>query len=127
MKRTLLSSAFAMLFCVVLIASPLSETRTIPGNYATIAEAVTALNGGTVPDGGITINVAAGHTESITAPILLTATGREGSQIVFIKSGAGANPLITRTDAGTVSTTTPGNHGDGVFILQGSEIGRAHV
>lgn len=121
MKRSLLCFAFVFTLGTALFAGTFNQVKTIPGDYATINEAVAALNGGTVPDGGITFNVAAGHTESVTAPIILTATGRDGSPVVFIRSGAGANPLITRTDAGTVSVTTPGNHGDGVLVLNGSD------
>jgi hypothetical protein len=121
MKIHLFSLTAGILFSQMILCAPPAETKTIPGDYATLAEAVTALNSGTVPDGGITFNIASGHTESLTAPIILTATGREGSPVTFIKSGTGTNPLIIRTDAGTVSVTTPGNHGDGVLILQGSD------
>lgn len=96
-------------------------TKTIPGDFATIAAAVSALNSGTIATGGVTFNVSAGHTETSTAAIILTATGRSGSAITFRKSGTGNNPLVTRTDAGSVNTTTVGNHGDGVIIIEGSD------
>lgn len=102
------------------IAQPLSGNYTIPGSYATISAAVTALNTNGI-SGWVVFNVAAGYTESITAPILLTATGTAANTITFQKSGAGANPLITRTDAGTLSTSTLGGQGDAIIIIQGSD------
>ena len=99
----------------------ISGTKTIPGDYATIAAAVNELNNGVVGSGGAIINVDAGHTESISSPILLTATGTLANPIVFQKNGTGENPLITRTDAGSVSTSTLGSHGDGIIIIEGSD------
>ena len=103
------------------IGNLISGVKTIPGNYATISAAVAELNNSVIGTGGVTFNVAAGYTESITAPIILTATGSSSNPIIFQKSGSGNNPLVTRTDAGTVTTSTIGNHGDGVIILEGSD------
>ena len=80
---------------------------TIPGTYATISAAITALNlPGGVPAGGVTFDVAAGYTETLTAPLSITATGTATDQIIFQKNPAtsGANPLITAY----VGTGTPG-------------------
>jgi trimeric autotransporter adhesin len=99
----------------------LSGTKTIPGDYATIATAVTALNSSGVGAGGVTFNVAADYTESIITPILLTATGTSSAPIVFQKSGSGANPKVTRTDGGTLATSTLGGQGDAIIIIQGSD------
>lgn len=99
----------------------LTGVKTIPGDYATISAAVTDLNLLGVGSGGVTFNVAAGFTESITAPITITATGTAGNTIVFQKSGAGANPLVTRTDAGTLATTALGADGDAIFRMNGTD------
>lgn len=99
----------------------LSGSKSIPGDYATIADAVTALNSGGVGAGGVTFNVAAGHTESISSAITITATGTSGNAIVFQKSGAGANPLITRTDAGSNTTSTLGGMGDPIIQMSGTD------
>ena len=99
----------------------LTGTKTIPGDYATIAAAVTALNTSGVGCGGVTFNVAAGYTESTTAPIIITATGSSGNAIVFQKSGGGANPKVTRTDAGTLSTSTLGGDGDAIIRMEGTD------
>ena len=99
----------------------LTGTKTIPGDYATIAAAVVDLNTQGVGSGGVTFNVAAGYTESTTADITITATGTAGNAIVFQKSGVGANPLITRTDAGLNTTTTLGGLGDAIIRLDGTD------
>ncbi|QQS35336.1 MAG: hypothetical protein IPM56_13930 [Ignavibacteriales bacterium] len=75
----------------------LTGTKTIPGDYATIAAAITDLNTQGVGTGGVTFNVAAGYTETLTSETAgtITATGTLTDQIIFQKSGVGANPLIT--------------------------------
>jgi hypothetical protein len=103
------------------IGTILSGTKTIPANYATIAAAVTALNNGVVGSGGVTFNVAADHTESSTSAIIVTQNGTAANPVIFQKSGAGNNPLVTHTGAGTVSTSTLGQHADGVIILEGAD------
>ncbi|MBS1758751.1 MAG: HYR domain-containing protein, partial [Bacteroidetes bacterium] len=113
------------LLITVFIASianaQLIGSKSIPGDYATIAAAVTDLNTQGVGAGGVTFNVAGGYTESITAPIAITATGTLANPIVFQKSGGGANPLVTRTDAGSNATSTIGGLGDAVISLSGTD------
>lgn len=90
--------------------------NTVPGTFATIEAAVSALNASGVGAGGATINVAAGHTETPAGPLVLTmATNgpNAANPLVIQKSGVGANPLITAFSPG-VSTTL-----DGIFILNG--------
>ncbi|NWG28818.1 MAG: hypothetical protein HXY48_09830 [Ignavibacteriaceae bacterium] len=101
----------------------LSGSYTIPGTpFATVKSAIDSLNLVGVGSGGVTINVTAGYTESVSDSVfILTATGTVSSPIVFQKSGAGSNPLITRTDAGTKTTSTFGGQGDAVIIIQGSD------
>ncbi|MFZ4520578.1 MAG: hypothetical protein ACOYNC_02665 [Bacteroidales bacterium] len=53
----------------------LTGAKSIPGDYATIALAIADLNAQGVGAGGVYFNVAAGHTETITAPLSITATG----------------------------------------------------
>ncbi|MCX6165039.1 MAG: hypothetical protein NTU73_09335, partial [Ignavibacteriae bacterium] len=120
-----LFTLFGIAMCFILLGNSssfaqLNGTYTIPGSYATISAAVTAVNSAGV-SGPVIFNVAAGFTESIAAPILLTATGTVANTITFQKSGAGANPLITRTDAGSNTTSTLGGQGDAIIIIQGSD------
>jgi hypothetical protein len=99
-------------------AQPLTGTKNIPGDYASIAAAVADLNTNGVGTGGVTFNVAAGHTETILSTIVLTATGTAANPIVFQKSGVGANPQITAY----TGTSTPGSASpDGIWALSGSD------
>lgn len=109
--------AMALLLFVAYTASAqITGVNTVPGTFATIEAAVTALNTFGVGAGGATINVAAGYTETPTAPLVLTITNNSpnaANPLVIQKSGVGANPLITAFTPG-VSTTL-----DGIFILNG--------
>jgi hypothetical protein len=87
--------------------STLAGTKTVGGggtpDYPTIAAAIAALNLNGVGPGGVTFNVAGGHTETFataTAGYITATNGSADSPIVFQKSGAGANPIITAA-AGT--------------------------
>ncbi len=106
----------------------LSGIKNIPGSggpndYATLADAITALNTNGVGAGGVTFNITAGYTENTTAQLTITATGIAGNAIIFRKDPLtpGANPLITRTDAGSNSTSTLSGMGDGVIRLDGTD------
>jgi hypothetical protein len=100
----------------------LSGTYSIPGTpFATIKAAADSLNIVGVGAGGVTFNVAGGHTETVTAPITITATGTAGNPITFQRSSGSANPLVTRTDAGTLTTSTLGGAGDAVIRIEGSD------
>jgi hypothetical protein len=116
MKKLLLL-CFALIFMQMTFGQ-LTGTKTIPGDYATIQAAITALNAQGVGSGGVTFNVAAGYTETITAVISLTATGTAANPVIFQKSGAGTNPLITAY----VGTNTPGSAiTDGIWNFIGSD------
>lgn len=70
--------------------------------------------------GGVIIEVPAGHTETLSGRIELTATGTLADPIVIRKDPAtsGANPVLT-SYVGTVAT--PSSIADGFFILSGSD------
>ncbi|GAB3830642.1 hypothetical protein GCM10028821_19310 [Hymenobacter jeollabukensis] len=91
----------------------LTGTKAIPGDYASLSAAITDLNTAGVGTGGVTFNVAAGYTET-AANLTITATGTAANPIVFQKSGAGANPLIS---AGVGTSTSL----DGVIRLSGAD------
>lgn len=100
-KQFLLSILVAF---VLPVFGQLTGVKTIPGNYASIEAAIADLNTQGVGAGGVTFNVAAGHTEtfsSLTAGTITTQTGTSTSPIVFQKSGAGLNPKITAPLTGT--------------------------
>ena len=123
MKKSLLITLAMMV--AGLSFGQLTGNKAIPGTpptgYATIAAAVADLNTQGVGTGGVTFNVAAGYTENITAPLQITATGTAANPIVFQKSGAGGNPVVTRTDAGSSTTSTFGGLGDAIVRLDGTD------
>lgn len=106
-------------FANAIKAQPLSGSYTIPGSYASIQAAVTALNTNGVGTGGATFDVAAGYTETLTATIALTATGTIANPIVFQKSGVGANPLITAYVGTLLASSTTSV--DGMWSFTGSD------
>lgn len=115
MKKYLFLVVLAM-FLSSLGFAQLTGIKTIPGNYATVAAAITDLNLQGVGTGGVTFNLTAGLTEtfsSSTAGQITTLTGSAANPILFQKSGSGANPLITAaTGTGTM---------DAVFAIGGCD------
>ncbi|MFA5010440.1 MAG: T9SS type A sorting domain-containing protein [Ignavibacteria bacterium] len=123
MKNFIITSISLLIFiCAQNVKSqPISGAKTIPGDYASISSAINALNTNGVGSGGVTFNVTAGYTESTSAQLTITATGTTTSPIIFQKSGSGTNPKITRTDAGTKTTTSVGGDGDGIIQFYGTD------
>ena len=108
-----LAVALLALMSATTARAQLTGPKTIPGDYATVAAAITALNAQGVGAGGVTFNIAAGYSET-AANLVVTATGTAANPIVFQKSGTGTNPIIT---AGVgVSTTV-----DAVIALAGAD------
>jgi hypothetical protein len=106
--------SFFVLFSIISYAQ-LNGTKSIPGDYATIEAAIAQLNLQGVGSGGVTFNIAAGHTETFTSPDagVITASGTQSDKIIFQKFGTGSNPLIT---AATGSGTT-----DGIIKITGGD------
>lgn len=96
----------------------LSGIKSIPGDYATIALAVNDLNLQGVGAGGVTFNVAAGHTEILSGKITMTATGTAANPIIFQKSGVGTNPVL---NAYIGTEAIPSVVADGFWVLAGSD------
>ncbi len=115
----------ALSLFLVSAGQPLSGVYSIPGTspggFATLAIAIDALNTHGAGGNGVTFNINADYSESVTAPLILTATGTESTPIIFTKSGNGANPIITRTDGGTLTTSVLGGQGDAVILIQGTD------
>lgn len=115
MKKALFILIVALFFSAVSFAQ-LTGVKTIPGDYATVATAITALNASGVGTGGVTFNVAAGYTETFASPIagrITTLTGSSANPIVFQKSGAGNNPLIT--------SGTGNSYADAIIAIAGCD------
>jgi trimeric autotransporter adhesin len=90
----------------------LSGTKSIPGDFASIADAITNLNSLGVGSGGVVFEITPGHLETGYLPVI-TATGTSANPIVFKKNGTGLNPKIT---AGIGTGTM-----DGIIRLLGSD------
>jgi len=115
-KIVLIASLILLLSCSIF--AQLTGTKSIPGDYSTIAAAISALNSQGVGNGGVIFNVAAGYTETFTtfnAGTITTVTGSETHPIVFQKSGTGANPVIT------AMLLTGSGLTDGIIMLQGTD------
>lgn len=99
-------------------------TNTVPSlaaSYISLSSAVSALNSVTAINGPVTFNMNSGTTESSTAQITLTQAGSILYPITFQKAGSNANPKLTRTDAGTNTTTGVGGFGDAVLRIDGTD------
>lgn len=91
----------------------LTGTKNIPGDYATLAAAVTDLNAQGVGGGGVILNLVAGNPE--TAPAggySITATGTLADQITIQGNGN----IITASAGLTV-----GSLNDGIFKIIGAD------
>lgn len=104
------------LICSLISVGQISGTKTIPGDYSSVAAAIAVLNTSGVGTGGVTFNISAGYTETFASRTdgLITATGTSASPVIFQKSGAGANPLITAATPGI------GNY-DYIFCIGGGD------
>ena len=111
-----LAVALLALLSATTAHAQLTGTKAIPGDYATVAAAITALNAQGVGTGGVTFSIAAGYTETFASPTAgaITATGTAANPVVFQKSGTGANPKIT---AGVGTATAL----DAIISLAGSD------
>jgi len=115
-KNILLFSFLVMLLGTICMHA--TVTKFVPGDYATVAQAVTWLNAEGALTDNYVINVYADHTETLSARIELTATGTSSYSITIQKYGTGANPKLTAY----VGTSTPGSATpDGMFCLKGAD------
>jgi hypothetical protein len=82
-------------------------------NFTSFTDAINDLNFGATFTGNVVINVTAGQSFTENAPVI-TATGNSSATITFVKSGAGANPLIT-------SNGTTSFNGDAAIVINGGD------
>jgi len=97
MKR-ILSTLILVLALSAVSFAQLTGTKSIPGDYPTVAAAIAALNSSGVGPGGVTFNLAQNYTETFTTPnagYITTLSGNVNSPIVFQKFPLGPNPVIT--------------------------------
>ncbi|HLT24064.1 MAG TPA: T9SS type A sorting domain-containing protein [Ignavibacteria bacterium] len=124
---TLLVLIILTIFLQKSAEAQLTGTKTIPGDYATIAAAITDLNTQGVGAGGVIFNIAPGTTETVPAGgFVINITSNpptSANPVVFQRNGAGVNPLI-QTDAGgsgVISGTALGSNGDAMIKLVGTD------
>lgn len=121
--RKFVLALLALMLTASFSMAQLTGVKSIPGDYPNIEAAIAALNSVGVGAGGVTFNVAAGHTETISNPAagtITTLTSSAANPIIFQKSGVGANPLITASAAGTIAaSTTLGADGDAIITIAG--------
>jgi trimeric autotransporter adhesin len=106
----------AAIFSGTATFAQLTGIKNIPGDYPTVAAAISALNASGVGAGGVTFNIAAGHTETFSSPTagrITTLTSSAANPVIFQKSGAGENPAITAA-VGTGSY-------DGIVVICGGD------
>lgn len=121
LTREFLTSITVVLFLIfqtTLSYGQLTGIKTIPGDYLTVEAAVTDLNTQGVGLGGVTFDVAAGHSETLSGKIIMTATGTATDPIIFQKSGIGANPVL---NAYVGILATPSVLADGFWVFAGSD------
>jgi trimeric autotransporter adhesin len=97
MKRSLFTLIIVLSISTISIAQ-LTGSKTIPGDYSSVASAIAALNTSGAGAGGIVFNIAAGYTETFTTPTdgnITTLSGSSSNPVTFQKSGTGNNPVIT--------------------------------
>ncbi len=114
----------SFLFLLTLFTSSsfaqLTGTKTIPGDYATLSDAIDALNTVGVGTGGVTFNLVASNPQ--TAPIGGYVIGGTGSAVLTSSS---ASNTITFNGNGNIITAnaglTAGALNDGIFKLIGAD------
>jgi hypothetical protein len=101
-----------IVFCSETTSAQIYGAQTIPSaNYPTIKVAIDSLNAQGVGPGGVTFDINAGHTETLTGRLSLDATGTLTNPIVFQKNGIGANPIVSAyTGVALASGTAPRWH-----------------
>jgi hypothetical protein len=112
-SRIICTAVFALFAMCGAMKAQLTGTKNIPGNYASLALAITDLNTQGVGAGGVTLNLIAGNPE--TAPAggyLITAQGTSANTITINGNGN----TITASAALTAGSLT-----DGIFKIVGGD------
>ncbi|MCA6364977.1 MAG: hypothetical protein IM638_18245, partial [Bacteroidetes bacterium] len=104
---------FVLFFLPFILNAQLTGVKNIPGDYATLADAITDLNNVGVGAGGTTLNIIGGNPQ--TAPV-------GGYQITA--SGTSVNPIIIQGNTNTITAFSPqplGSLSDAIFKIIGGD------
>src|SRR5215510_6703682 len=119
MRRLYLLSLTCLLFSAIANAQ-LTGTKNVPGDYPTLAAAITDLNTQGVGAGGVTLNLLAANPQ--TAPAGGYVVGAAGSLVLTTSSAA--NPVVIRGNGNTITANaslTAGALSDAIFKLVGAD------
>lgn len=110
---------FVFLFSIAVnfnLHAQLTGNKSIPGDYTTLSDAITALNANGVGSGGVNFNIAGGYTETASNLVIAFTTNPASASnpVIFQKSGGGANPLITAAPGSSPTL-------DGIIKLSGAD------
>lgn len=103
------------------LKAQLAGTYSVPATYTSIGSVINALNLYGI-SGAVTINIAAGHTETATTNgynLANIAGSSTLNTITFKKSGAGVNPVIFAYAGGTATPVS--DRQDGIWKFTGAD------
>lgn len=115
---------FVIFIAASSVSAQLTGTKNIPGDYATLAAAITDLNTQGVGAGGVTFNLAAANPQS--APAGGYVIGGTGSALVTggAAPSSAANPVAFNGGSNSITASnalTPGALNDGIFKIIGAD------
>src|SRR6478672_2680461 len=116
----LMALLFMMTTFSVSLKAQLTGTKNIPGDYATLAAAITDLNTQGVGAGGVTLNLLAGNPE--TAPSGGYVIGGTGSLVLTTTSLS--SPVVIQGNGNTITASgaqASGALNDAIFKLVGAD------
>ncbi|MBK9290016.1 MAG: hypothetical protein IPM52_00035 [Bacteroidetes bacterium] len=126
MKKTLLFLMLWLWITAALNAQPLTGTKNIPGDYATLAAAIADLNANGVGTGGVTLNLLAGNPQ--TAPAGSGTTGGGyiigGTGSALLTTTASDKQVIIQGNGNTITATSSlvtGQLNDAIFKIIGAD------
>lgn len=118
-KKNYLTLILFLGFGFSVFSQALTGVKTVPGDYPNLWVACQIITSNGIGDGGLTINVAAGHTENVGPLIIQTNSTGLTRPLVIKKNGAGANPKINAASFGTKGGNNTSQ--DGVISIIGTD------
>jgi len=117
----LLTSKSSMALITMTVTGNTNTVPALAASYNSMATAIAALNAVSAINGPVTFNMTSGTTETVATQLAITQPGSLLYNVAFQKNGVTANPKLTRSDAGTQTTTVLGGYGDAVIRIDGMD------